>query len=196
MKFSIVLPVTLIPYPKCASNLPDKLIRAINSVQAQTFADWELLIISDGCDRTMEVVELFVSDKIRLFRIEKQKIWAGAVRNAGIFKAEGEYIIYIDADDYWGKDHLKKVAAGLKHYDWVYYNDWNGKTKQENSTSLRLGHCGTSTVCHKRSLGVYWGGNEYSHDYVLIQSLLQFKNFSKIATPEYWVMHIPGQVDL
>ena len=199
MKFSIILPCTLVPYKNCASNLEQKLIRAINSVLGQSFDDWELIVISDGCDKTMELVAPFVWEylpRIRLFKIEKQKIWAGAVRNAGIFKAEGDYIIYIDVDDMWGPDHLKKVAAGLKQYDWVYYNDWNGKTKKENKTELKLGYCGTSTVCHKRSLDVYWGGDSYAHDFVLIQSLLQFKNFSKIATPEYFIQHIPGIYDL
>ena len=112
MRFSIILPVCLTPYKNCASNLEAKLIRAIDSVLAQNYEDWELIVVSDGCQRTMEIVKPLVYEnlpKVRLIQIPKQKIWSGAVRNAGIFKADGEIITYLDCDDKLGVNHLQII---------------------------------------------------------------------------------------
>ena len=48
----------------------------------------------------------------------------GAPRNKGIELAAGEYIIYIDNDDYWGEGYLQGIADEIGDLDWAYFNDW------------------------------------------------------------------------
>jgi glycosyltransferase involved in cell wall biosynthesis len=201
-KFSIIMPSTLTPYKNCASNLETKIKRAIDSVLSQSFEDWELIVIADGCQKTMDIVTPYVYDnlpKVRLLYIDKQPKWSGAVRNAGIFKSDGEIITYLDVDDILGYDHLKIINDGFADNDWVYYNDLVSSKGNfiERPNELVLGQCGTSCVSHKRDLGVYWESNTYLHDFVLIKSLIEAShNYSKIATPQYKVCHIPNQFDV
>lgn len=75
--------------------------RAIRSVLAQTFEDWELVVVDDGStDATCEVVSAFRDDRIRLVRHPQNEGQAGA-RNTGIQKARGKYVALLDSDDEW-----------------------------------------------------------------------------------------------
>ena len=196
MRFSIICPSFLGEYKTAASNLETKIVRAIDSVIAQHFEDWELIVVSDGCEKTIEIVKPYVYEflpKIRLIQIPKQPMWSGSVRNAGIFKAEGEIITYLDVDDKLGADHLQIINDNFGDNDWVYYNDWNGKTMQQNNSRLVLGSCGTSSISHKRSLNVYWKSDTYAHDWIFIRTLMETSaNYAKIDTPQYYICHVPG----
>lgn len=203
MRFSIIMPSYLGNYPNAAKNREQKIVRAVESVLGQSFEDWELIIVADGCQKTAEIIKPFVYEylpKIRLLEIPKYKTWAGAVRNAGIFKAEGEIITYLDIDDYLGSDHLKLINDGFAENDWVFFNDLNYDVKKgwyENLCSFEYGKCGTSNIAHKRSLGAYWTSNNYAHDFVMIGNLKGMsKNFTHIGRSEYYVAHIPNRYDI
>lgn len=195
MKFSIIIPSYLGAYGGAAQNREQKIIRAIASAQHQTFRDFEIIVVADGCKRTMELVKDCLN--VRSFLIEKGKHFGGAPRNKGIEEAQGEWITYLDIDDVLGENHLQIIADNIGDADWVWYNDirynirkdeWQGNFCDVHT----IGRHGTSNVCHKRSLGVTWDHKGYAHDYYFIQSLLKFKNNKKIATPEYYVLHVPG----
>ena len=199
MKFSVIMPSRLIPYPGSAQNREGKLLRAINSVIKQTFEDWELHVVADGCARTVELVQNNVKDtRIHVWKIEHRKLWSGLPRNTGIEAAKGEWIIYLDIDDIYGERHLEIINSGLLTYDWVWYNDIRYYPRQdawiENDCDIHtLGRHGTSNITHKKSLGVLWDvDGKYAHDYNFCKKLLQFKNGGRIATPEYYVAHVPG----
>jgi glycosyltransferase involved in cell wall biosynthesis len=200
MRFSIIMPAHLGFYKGCATNREAKFDRAIQSVLGQTFQDFELIIISDGCAKTVELAKPYFFEylpKIRILEIPKQPIWSGAVRNAGISKAHGEIITYLDSDDLLGANHLQIINDNFGDADWVFYDDINGKTLIPNKTKLEPGFCGTSTVSHKRSLGVLWNNNSYAHDMVLIRELANAsKKYKKIITPEYYTCHIPNQYEV
>lgn len=189
------MPCRLVPYPNSAQFGDQKLVRSIQSVLDQTFADFELIVISDGCELTKEIVKDFFTDKrIVLLECVHKQIFDNTPRNTGINNAKGDYIIYIDADDFWGPDHLTTVNKNLKFYDWVWYNDLipkNGWTERPCNIRI-LGGCGTSNVCYKRKLNVKWDRPGYSHDFHFIQRLRNFRNNIKVQTPEYYVMHTPG----
>jgi len=198
-KFSIILPCTLLPYPGAAKDRPNKLRRAIKSVIKQTYKDWELIIIADGCDQTVGIYHEFAKDKrIKCFLIEKQPTWAGVVRQKGIENAHGKYIIYLDSDDYYGKDHLLNIESQLRNYDWVYFNDYlqtHVKTF-ERDVKLSYGVCGTCAICHKKELPVTWNGlDRYGHDWYFIEQLMKYTNYKKIEKAEYYVCHQPNVFD-
>lgn len=81
---------------------------AFNSVLAQTYADWELIISDDGStDDTQAIVAPYLSDpRMHYFRHEKLKL--ALSRNWAASKAHGDYFAIIDSDDYYAADHLEK----------------------------------------------------------------------------------------
>lgn len=199
MKFSVIMPVTLTPYKNCASNLEAKFIRAVESVIAQSFYDWELIIVADGCKCTKDVIMPYFIEylpKIRLIEIPKQKLWSGSVRNAGIYKAEGEIITYLDADDLLGANHLKIINDNFGDSDWVFFNDLIYKFNAffENHCNMDVkGQCGTSNFAHKRSMNAYWRDDSYLHDYLMIKQLQAMSsNYKVIPCGEYHICHRPG----
>ncbi|MFA5184281.1 MAG: glycosyltransferase [Patescibacteria group bacterium] len=88
--------------------------RAINSVQAQSETDWELIIIDDGSeDDTAEVVKSFKDARIKYTPVAKHDS-IGALRNIGLKLSRGKYVAVLDDDDYWtDPDKLKKQANFL-----------------------------------------------------------------------------------
>ena len=80
---------------------------AIKSVLKQTYSQLELLIIDDGSnDGTRDIInqQQQSDDRIRLICLDNQG--SGAARNEGLRRATGEYVAFIDADDYYDQDFL------------------------------------------------------------------------------------------
>jgi cellulose synthase/poly-beta-1,6-N-acetylglucosamine synthase-like glycosyltransferase len=84
------------------------------SIRAQTFGDWELIVVEDGSrDRTEEIVQRFaqtVTQPTRFIRHEKNS-GLPATRNTAIAAARGEWIALVDADDLWTPNHLAQLVA-------------------------------------------------------------------------------------
>ena len=79
------------------------LAQAIESILAQSFQDYELILIDDGStDRTREIAQ--ANPKLRYFYQENQGVAAG--RNAGVAQSRGKYLTFLDADDLWLPDKL------------------------------------------------------------------------------------------
>ena len=86
----------------------------IHSVLGQTFDDWELILVDDASsDNTLEVLEQFSSDKIRVVKLAKNG-GAAKARNKGVALARGRYICFLDADDLWQPDKLERQLAFAK----------------------------------------------------------------------------------
>jgi glycosyltransferase involved in cell wall biosynthesis len=193
MRFSIIMPSLLADYPGSATGKDKKLIRAVKSVLSQTYQNFELIIISDGCALTEFVINHNFTDKrINLLRVDRKELWSNTPRNAGIAVAKGKYILYIDNDDKWGENHLRIIDSQMDNTEnWLYFNDfrWNGTEFIERQIDVSLyGHCGTSNICHAARLKLKWEKAGYGHDYQFIQQLRKFEG-KKINTPEYFVCH-------
>jgi glycosyltransferase involved in cell wall biosynthesis len=193
MKFSIVMASLLQDYPGSATGKDKKLIRAVESVLKQTYQNFELIIVADGCPLTEFVVNHNFTDKrIKLIKVERKELWSNVPRNAGIDIAKGKYITYIDNDDKWGENHLKIISDQMTgEENWLYYNDWrwNGTEFIERQIDVTLyGHCGTSNICHASRLKLKWEKPGYGHDFLFIKQLRKFEG-KKISTPEYFVCH-------
>ena len=113
--------------------------KALDSVLAQTFTDYECIIINDGStDDSASVVQQWIqnkacSDRFRL--INQQNAGVSEARNHGIDFSRGEYTAFLDADDWWSPTYLEKMIsfaaeypdAGVWASNYVYYKP--GKTK-------------------------------------------------------------------
>jgi len=195
------MPSYLGKYPNSARYRDKKIRRAIDSVLKQSYPNWELIVVADGCPKTVEIVKTYKDPRIKGFLIQKQMRWDGSQRNTGISRATKDYIIYLDVDDMYEPDYLENLNKEITGHDWYFVDDiWYNTREKEfkrNACELELTRCGTSNVFHRRDLGVFWArGNTYQHDWLFINRLMKFDNFAKLNTIGYKVMHVPLQYDL
>jgi glycosyltransferase involved in cell wall biosynthesis len=89
--------------------------RAIESVLAQSFQDFEIIVVNDGAsDDTKRTIELFADQRISYYKNETRKGGAGT-RNVGIHAAKAPLIAFLDDDDRWEKNKLELQMAALTH---------------------------------------------------------------------------------
>ena len=90
--FSVILP---------AYNAARFIERSLRSLQAQTFPDWEALCVDDGCqDGTGEILDRFAAEDARIRVLHKANEGVGAARNDALAMATGEYVLFLDSDDF------------------------------------------------------------------------------------------------
>jgi glycosyltransferase involved in cell wall biosynthesis len=106
-KVSVVIPTY---------NRADKVRGTIESVLAQTFCDFEVIVVDDGSsDDTGKVLAETFGDRIRYYYQANQG--ASAARNKGIAEARGEWIAFLDSDDEWERDKLERQLKTLERFD-------------------------------------------------------------------------------
>lgn len=109
--FSIIIPVY-----NCESFLK----KCLDSILSQTFLDWEAILIDDGSpDNSGKICDHYVEKDNRIKCIHKQNGGVSSARNLGLDKATGDYITFIDADDYVLPSYLERLASKPK-YDIVF----------------------------------------------------------------------------
>ncbi|MBD5400418.1 glycosyltransferase [bacterium] len=82
-------------------NAEKYLRRCINSVRAQTYDDWELICINDGStDNSGDILDEYASRDARVRVITKENAGVSAARNDGLAMARGNYVLFLDADDF------------------------------------------------------------------------------------------------
>lgn len=112
MKFSIVVPTF---------NSADTIVQTIESVQQQTYQNWELIIVDDRSDDFTENVITAYSkwdDKIKFFKRPEDRMKGGnACRNIGLEHSEGDYIALLDSDDHWENRRLEHVFEFIESKD-------------------------------------------------------------------------------
>ncbi len=107
--------------------------QTIESVLAQTYTNWELIIVDDcSTDNTDEVVKSFLSDN-RIKYIKNEKNSGAAVsRNRALREAKGKWIAFLDSDDLWLPEKLEKQISFMRKNDY-YFSYTNYIEINENS---------------------------------------------------------------
>jgi len=89
------------------------LAQAIESVRAQTFVDWELVVVDDGStDETPSIVARYAADA-RVVYIRQARAERSSARNRGIAASSGRLVAFLDADDLWRPEKLARQIAAL-----------------------------------------------------------------------------------
>jgi teichuronic acid biosynthesis glycosyltransferase TuaG len=135
-KVSIVIPV---------HNSYNYLKKCLDSVINQTYKNFEILIIDDhSTDDSIKLVRSFKDKRIKIFSSNNYGI--SYARNKGIYEACGDYICFLDSDDYWDKNKLKKQVDFIKknNYAFIYtkymYVDELGNNKRVANVALKLNY--------------------------------------------------------
>lgn len=135
-KISVIIP---------AYNVEKYVERTLRSLMAQTFKDYEVIIINDGSiDNTEKIIqEALQNANFQWKLINQENQGVSAARNRGIIESKGEYVCFLDGDDYYHPTFLEKMynKAKEKNYDLVFCNfsrvDENGKTILEPKQSKK-----------------------------------------------------------
>lgn len=99
-------------------NVEKYVIETVRSVEAQTYSEWELLLVEDcSTDGTMERLQAYVRERadsrIRILP-QPSNMGAARARNRGLAEARGRYVAYLDADDLWLPEKLERELAFMR----------------------------------------------------------------------------------
>lgn len=127
-KFSIIIP---------AYNVEKYINKCLKSVFNQTFKDYEVIVVNDGStDNTKKYIEPY-----DVLLINKKNSGLSSARNTGVSYAKGEYLIFLDSDDYIEKDLLKEINKSLfnnpdivRYQAQEVYDNTNRKTPYPEKT--------------------------------------------------------------
>jgi glycosyltransferase involved in cell wall biosynthesis len=95
--------------------------RALASVLAQNWQQFEIILVDNhSSDNTDDVVASFKDDRIRLIKVRNDGVIAVS-RNVGVRAAKGEWIAFLDSDDWWTPNKLAKCAQHFEKWDLIYH---------------------------------------------------------------------------
>lgn len=108
MRFSVIIPLY---------NKESYIEKTLRSVLSQTFRDYELIVVNDGSrDNSLAVVEKVLSGVGNARIINQENSGVSVARNNGIAAAKGDYICFLDADDWWEPRFLEEMDRLIKEY--------------------------------------------------------------------------------
>lgn len=130
MKFSVIIPLyNKAPYVE----------KALSSVLNQTFSDYELIVVDDGsADNSFSIVKDYTESNFKervVSIIQQANAGVSTARNNGVAASHGEYICFLDADDWWEPTFLEEMSQLITDYPQVgiygtgYYIVKNGRKR-------------------------------------------------------------------
>lgn len=203
IKVSVIIP---------AYNAQNSIEKCIDSVLNQTLKEFELIIINDGStDKTKTILKKYNTDK-RIIIINKKNEGIGKARNDGIRRSSGEYITFVDSDDYIKDDMLESYYRLAKKYEMdlvtgPYYKVFKTHTEVFSTPKFKMGNVKTSpkiifkiqygpcAKLYKRSVLIdnnilFEEDKKYEDLPFVSKALLKSKLVGQVNTPYYYyVIH-------
>lgn len=133
MRLSIVVPVY---------NIEPYLEQCVNSLINQDFCDYEIILVDDGSkDRCPQICDGFAKKSDRIRVVHKMNSGLVSARRAGVEVAEGQYIGYVDGDDWVEPNFCSTVNRYIEEYapdliNFNFYNNANGKDYEEKPSKF------------------------------------------------------------
>lgn len=150
--------------------------RAIKSILAQQYPDWELILVDDGCadDITPDIMQKFVDTDSRIKIVHQVNQNRAIALNTGMENATGDWICWLDSDDEYSTHYLREMNQAIKDFpDYKVFNHGAIVHWPDHHTSLRSvfapsiegdghewfrsGHIGTGSFVFRRDL---WANNQ------------------------------------
>ena len=134
-KVSIIIPIY---------NTEKYLRQCLDSVINQTLKDIEIIIINDGStDNTLEIINSYADKDSRIVVIDQENIGLGASRNKGMKIAKGEYVTFLDGDDWFTEEafetaynEAKAKDTDITMYQMINYDDETGRVYENDWFNL------------------------------------------------------------
>lgn len=129
MFFSVIIPLY---------NKAPYIAQAIGSVLSQDFSDYELVIVDDGSkDNSVEIAQKAMEGRENCRLLKQENAGVSMARNNGVAVAQGEYLCFLDADDWWEPSFLRGMAelialfpdAGIYGSNYTIVNETKHKTR-------------------------------------------------------------------
>jgi len=119
------------------------LLDALASVRAQTYENWEVILVNDGSTEDIQKIRGLVDIEPRFHLIDQKKAGVSTARNVGIAHATGDYIAFLDSDDLWAPEKLELQVQYMgehsyraSHTSYIRF-DPTGKREMVNSGALQ-----------------------------------------------------------
>lgn len=98
----------------CAYNSENTIAKCIRSVSNQSYKNLQILVVNDGStDNTMDVCEELMKRDPRIIVVNQPNSGVSAARNKGLVNTTGDYVTFVDSDDYLENDHIEKLISGI-----------------------------------------------------------------------------------
>lgn len=127
----------IMPSYKCGRFIEE----SIKSVQAQTYQNWELIIVDDcSQDETSRIVQrLMISDKRIFFYQNASNLGAAVSRNVALKKAQGKWIAFLDSDDLWDPSKLEKQVRFMDDNGYAFsYHEYIEIDEQDKELGVKV----------------------------------------------------------
>ena len=183
--FSIVIPTY---------NHAHLLRRCLDSIVFQTYSNWEVIVVNNFSeDNTIEVVESYNDSRIHLINNSNNGIIAVS-RNKGISESQGEWICFLDSDDWWKHNKLEACLPYLKDYDFIYHDlcIFRESGKKYGSRSVLAGR---SVNPESPIADVFINGNPIFNSTVVLRKtvidavghITEQQEFIAVEDMDYWI---------
>ncbi len=127
-KFSVIIPLY---------NKAKDIEKTMKSLFAQTFTDFEVVVVNDGStDDSEKAIKSFTDSRIRFFNKKNEGV--ARTRNFAVQQASAQHVAFLDADDYWHPDHLENLDALISEFpeaQW-YATAYEKKHNQKMITAM------------------------------------------------------------
>lgn len=153
------------------------LAKCVDSILSQTFRDWELLLIDDGSsDSSGYIIDRYADRDERIRAFHKANGGVSSARNLGVKEATGDWLTFIDADDFIGDSYLDGLFDPIKKgedVDFVHGGAIN--YVKDKPSGINQSYC-------------YYVGNDYAHLFASFRGLVFSKLFKTKICRDYCLL--------